>query len=122
MTASVTETLNELLSRPSTAERCALLEQSAPLGDQEEKDLFARYEETVKQVRTRCGETEYEGIGPRWGYTGPGPGGNLNYYDSAVQIAWWRIGNDVAVVMATGHDADSLYCLWLAVVDRPDLA
>ncbi len=116
MVANVLDVLDELRSRAGAADRWVELDRCAPDTGPEERAFFARYEEAVDQVRSRWGEPVYEGLGPRRGYKGPGPGGDLIYYNSAVRIAWWQLDDCVTVVMATGHDADSLFCLILAVV------
>jgi hypothetical protein len=117
MGEEITKILNELWS--STNERSRILDSFIERMDDgpEEKKFWASYEDAVAQVSGVWGEPEYSGIGPRWGYKGPGPGSGIRDYGSAVRISWWRADKFVAVVMVTGHDADTLLFLTLAVLD-----
>jgi len=84
--------------------------------DPEVETLWATYREIISEVRGVWGEPEYEGIGPRWGYVGSGQETGLEDYSHAVQMSWWRRDGFLAAVMVTGHDADSLFVLQLAMV------
>ena len=88
--------------------------------DPEVETLWTRYREIVSAVRDAWGEPEYEGIGPRWGYVGSGPETGLEDYSHTVRMSWWRKEDFLAAVMVTGHDADSLFVLQLAVRELQD--
>jgi len=90
--------------------------------DPVEKEFWAKYEDAIEQVRRVWGEPAYEGRGPRWGYKGDSPASGLSDYGHAIRIGWWRTGEFITVVMATGHDADTMLCLILAALEIPDNA
>jgi hypothetical protein len=109
--------LETLRGHTDPSQRWCELERCIPMSRQEERDLFGRYDAAVKQVQNAFGEPNYNGIGKRRGYEGPSPASTFIYYKNAVQIAWWEKDNWVFTVVATGHDADSLYTLCLVVID-----
>lgn len=113
MNESAIHVLNELWSAPN---KCVDIRTHVDHeGNSAAQAFWTHYDQAIQEVRSAWGEPEYQGVGPRWGYKGPAPCTGLDSYESAVQIAWWRTAGGVAAVMVTGHDADTLLILQLAV-------
>jgi hypothetical protein len=93
----------------------------------EEKQFWAKYHEAVREVRQVWGEPElgptgsaYEGPGWRAGYQGDCPSADVYFrqlYCQALRIGWWKREGFVYAVMVTGHDANTLQILRLAVAE-----
>ena len=121
MSENIVEVLNELHATNVKERVCDLGCYALRMDDDPvEKEFWAKYEDVIEQVRRVCGEPAYEGRGPRWGYKGDSPASSLSDYGHAIRIGWWRTGKFIVVVMATGHDADTLLCLILAALENPD--
>jgi len=77
-----------------------------------------RFGELVALATAAFGAPMYRGKGPRWGPIGRRPDVHIagwDYTHSALEIAWWTFESRVAILMITGHDADTLQCLHCAV-------
>jgi hypothetical protein len=81
----------------------------------EEQAIKDAYKAAVLEVKQVWGEPEYEGFGPRHGYGSKYDGPAFDSIGSAIQVTWWNRQHFLAAVMLTGHDADSLLVLQLAV-------
>lgn len=80
------------------------------------KVFWARYYQAVDELRAAWGEPIYEGIGARAGYRGTAPDAIRGVtYANALRFAWWRTGFGEAGILLTGHDADTLLFLTIAV-------
>lgn len=86
--------------------------------DPVEQQLWLKYRDSVDQVRRAWGEPEYEGEGPRAGYQGSLTADMVSNWSSALRIAWWPRDGHTAAVMVTGHDANTLLILQLALGKR----
>ena len=99
----------------------------ASSNDIAEEQVWARYHEAVAEVRSVWGEPElgptgsaYEGPGSRAGYKGDCPSLDEYFrqlYGQALRIGWWKREGFVHAVMVTGHDANTLQLLQLAVAE-----
>ena len=135
MSNTIVDTLNELRSQPAgfykvpdgpgvVDLRSKTLASSNDVG---EDQVWARYHETVADVRRLWGEPElgptggaYEGPGWRAGYKGDCPSPDEYFrqlYCQALRIGWWKREGSVHAVMVTGHDANTLQLLQLAVAE-----
>jgi hypothetical protein len=123
--------------------RSRTLESSNDVGYEK---VWARYHEAVAEARRVWGEPAYEGPGRRadrspdgvrrgvygesddqWraGYQGDCPSSDEYFeqlYNQALRIAWWKGESFVHAVMVTGHDANTLQILRLAVAEAKDEA
>ena len=122
MSNEISDTLTDLRSQPAGPSRYKALASS---NDVEEEKVWARYHEAVAEVRKAWGEPElgpvggaYEGPGWRAGYTGDCPSPDEYFRQlcqKALRIGWWKREGFVHAVMVTGHDANTLQILQLAV-------
>ena len=100
--------------------------------DVAEEKVWTTYHEAVATVREVWGEPElgptgsaYEGPGWRAGYKGDCPSPDLYFwqlYCQALRIGWWKRDGFVNAVMVTGHDANTLQILQLAVAEAREVA
>jgi hypothetical protein len=91
------------------------------------KKIWARYHEAVAELRRVWGEPElgpsgrsYEGPGWRAGYQGDCPSSDEYFRQlccQALRIGWWQHEGFIYAVMVTGHDANTLQILRLAVAE-----
>jgi hypothetical protein len=124
MSNTVVDTLTELRSQPAEQFRSKALASS---NDVAEEDDWLRYQEAVAEVRRVWGEPElgptrtaYEGPGWRAGYKGDCPSPDeyfRQFYCQALRIGWWKRAGFVHAIMVTGHDANTLQMLQLAVAE-----
>jgi len=135
MSSTIVETLNELRSQPPEFHktpsgpgivnlRSKTLVSSNDVG---EDKVWAGYHEAVAEVRQAWGEPElgptgsaYEGPGWRAGSKGDCPSPDEYFrqlYCQALRIGWWKREGSVHAVMVTGHDANTLQLLQLAVAE-----
>ena len=135
MSHKVVDTLNELRSQPAGLHKVSdgpvfvdrRSKTLASSDDVTEEEVWARYHEAVAEVRRAWGQPElgptgyaYEGPGWRAGYKGecPSPDESLRHlYCQALRIGWWKRAGFVHAVMVTGHDANTLQILQLAVAE-----
>jgi len=118
MSDTIIDTLIELRSQPRTK----VLESSNNVA---EEKVWARYHVGVAEVRRVWGEPElgpigsaYEGPGWRAGYEFdcPSPDGYFRQlYSQSLRIGWWKREGFIHALMVTGHDANTLQLLQLAV-------
>jgi hypothetical protein len=95
-----------------------------------EDQVWSRYHEAVAEVRQLWGEPElapagmaYEGPGPRAGGKASCPSPDESFrrlYRQALRIGWWKREGFVLALVVTGHDANSLHLLQLAVAAAGD--
>jgi hypothetical protein len=86
----------------------------------EEKVFRNNYNQAVAEVRKVWGEPDYEGPGMRAGYQGVCPSADEFFsqlYCKALRISWWKRDGYVHAIMVTGHDANTLQTLRLAVAE-----
>jgi hypothetical protein len=124
MSNTIVDALTELRSQPAGPHRFRILASS---NDVAEQKVWARYHEAVAEVRRAWGEPElgpigsaYEGPGRRAGCNGdcPCPDEYFRHlYGQALRIGWWKRAGFVHAVMVTGHDANTLHLLQLAVAE-----
>ena len=124
MSHSIVQTLTELRSQAAGPPRTKALASS---NDIAEEKVWARYHEAVADVRRVWGEPElgptgsaYEGPGWHAGYKGdcPSPDEYFRHlHFQALRIGWWKREGFVHAVMVTGHDANTLQLLQLAVAE-----
>jgi hypothetical protein len=122
MSDTIIDALTELRSEPAGQLRSKAIESSNNVA---EEKVWARYHEAVAEVRRAWGEPElggtgygYEGPGWRAGYKGDCPSSEDYFrqlYYQALRIGWWKREGFVHAVMLTGHDANTLHLLQLAV-------
>ena len=122
MSNPIVDTLTELRSQPAGPARSKALASS---NDVAEEKVWARYHEAAAEVRRVWGEPElgpvgsaYEGPGWRAGYKGDCPSPDEYFRQlcgQALRIGWWKRAGFVHAVMVTGHDANTLQLLQLAV-------
>ena len=122
MSNTIVNTLKELRSQPEILLRYNTLASS---NDIAEEQVWAWYHEAVAEVRRAWGEPElggtgygYEGPGWHAGYKGDCPSSEDYFrqlYYQALRIGWWKREGFVHAVMLTGHDANTLHLLQLAV-------
>jgi len=118
MSDTIVDALIELRSQPRTT----VLESSNNVA---EEKVWARYHEGVAEVRRVWGEPElgpigsaYEGPGWRAGYECDCPSPDEYFrqlYRQSLRIGWWKREGFVHALMVTGHDANTLQMLQLAV-------
>ena len=99
----------------------------ASSNDVAEEEVWAKYHEAVAELRRVWGEPElgptgygYEGPGWRAGHKGDCPSPDEDFrqlYYKALRIGWWKCEGFVHAVMVTGHDANTLQILQLAVAE-----
>jgi hypothetical protein len=124
MSNTIVDTLSELRSRPAGHLRSKTLASS---NDCAQEKVWAGYHEAVAEVRRVWGEPElgpagggYEGPGWRAGYRGDCPSPDEYFrqlYGQALRIGWWKRAGFVHAVLVTGHDANTLQMLQLAVAE-----
>ena len=117
MSNTIVDILNELRSQRAGHLRSKALASS---GDVAEAKVWAGYHEAVAEVRRVWGEPAFEGPGWRAGYKGDCPSPDLYFwqlYCQALRIGWWKRDGFVNAVMVTGHDANTLHILELAVAE-----
>jgi hypothetical protein len=122
MSNVIVNTLDDLQSQAEGQLRSKTLVSS---NDVAEEEIWGRYHEAVNEVRRVWGEPElglrgaaYEGPGWRAGYQGDCPSpdeGFCQLYCQALRIGWWKRSGSILAVIVTGHDANSLQMLRLAV-------
>src|SRR5262249_39437055 len=122
MSNTIVNPLNELRSQPAWHLRSKTLASS---NDVAQEKVWARYHEAVAGLRRVWGEPElgptgrgYEGPGWRAGYQGDCPSPDEYFrplYCQSLRIGWWQRAGLVHAVMITGHDANTLQILQLAV-------
>ena len=125
MSNTIVETLNEMRSQPAGPPRSKTLASS---NDIAEEKVWARYHEAVAEVRRAWGEPElgptgsaYEGPGWRAGCQADCPSPDEYFrqlYCQALRIGWWKRERFVHAVLVTGHDANTLQILQLAVAEE----
>jgi hypothetical protein len=124
MTDTIVDTLNELRAQPAGHLRYKTVRSS---NDVAEDEIWTRYHEAVAELRRVWGEPElgptgraYEGPGWRAGYQTdcPSPDEYFRHlYCQALRIGWWQHAGFIYAVMVTGHDANTLQLLQLAVAE-----
>ena len=124
MSNTIGDTLNALRSQPAGHLRSKTL---ASTNYVPEERIWERYHEAVAALRRDWGEPElgpkgraYEGPGWRAGYQGDCPSSGeyfLQLYRQALRIGWWQRAGFVYAAMVTGHDANALQLLQLAVAE-----
>ena len=122
MSDTIVDTLTGLRSQPAGPLRFKVLESS---NDVAEEVVWSRYHEAVAEVRRVWGEPElgpvgsaYEGPGWRAGCKCdcPSPDEDFRYlFCKSLRIGWWKREGFIHALMVTGHDADTLQLLQLAV-------
>ena len=122
MSNTIVDALNELRSQPPGPLRYKTLASSSDIA---EEKVWARYHEAVAEVRRVWGEPElgptgsaYEGPGWHAVYKGDCPSPDEYFrqlYGQALRIGWWKRAGFVHAVTVTGHDANTLQMLQLAV-------
>jgi len=122
MSNKIVDTLTELRSQPVGPLRFKVLECSNNIA---EEKVWGRYHEGVAEVRRVWGEPElgpigsaYEGPGWRAGYERDCPSPDESFrqlYTQSLRIGWWKREGFVHALMVTGHDANTLQLLQLAV-------
>jgi hypothetical protein len=127
MGQTIVDSWNELRSQPAGHLRSKTLASS---NDVLEEEVWAGYHEAVAEVRRVWGEPElgptgsaYEGPGWRAGSKGACPSADESFrqlYSQALRIGWWRREGFVHAVLVTGHDANTLQILQLAVAEAQD--
>jgi len=144
MSNTIVDLLNELRSQRAGHLRSKTLASS---GEVAEAKVWAGYHEAVAEVRRVWGEPAFEGPGsradlspdgvrrvygepasegPGWraGYKGDCPSPDLYFwqlYCQALRIGWWKRDGFVNAVMVTGHDANTLQILQLAVAEAGEV-
>ena len=122
MTKTIVEEFETLRS---TGRRYAIIAQFTETQDDDPgtQAFFSRYHQAVDLLRSAWGEPVYEGIGPRAGYQGSGPGAiRCMTYSHALRFAWWQTESSAAAILLTGHDADTLLLMEIAVPDPGKVA
>jgi hypothetical protein len=140
MSNTIVDTLNELRSQPAGLHQVPdspvfvhpRSKTLASSNDVAEEKVWAKYHEAVAEVRSVWGEPElgptgggYEGPGWRAGYQGDCPSAEEYFrqlYCQALRIGWWKREGFVHAVMVTGHDANTLHILHLAVAEAREEA
>jgi hypothetical protein len=92
----------------------------ASSNDVPEEKLWDRYREVVAQVGQLWEQPAYEGPGARAGHKDDCPSADeylRELYTKALRIAWWKRDRFVHAVILTGHDANALQMLHLAVAE-----
>jgi hypothetical protein len=135
MSNTIVDTLNELRSQPAGLHKVSdgpvfvnLRSKSlASSNDVAEEEVWAKYHEAVAEVRRAWGQPElgptgyaYEGPGWRAGYKGDCPSPDELFRQlccQALRIGWWKREGFVHALMVTGHDANTLQLLQLAVAE-----
>ena len=129
MDNTIVDTWSDLRSQPAGHLRSKTL---ASTNDVVEQKVWAAYHEAVAGVRRVWGEPElgptgraYEGPGWRAGYKGVCPSPDdffRQLYSQALRIGWWKREGFVHAIVVTGHDANTLQILQLAVAEARDEA
>jgi hypothetical protein len=124
MSNPIVDALTALRSQPPGHPRSKSLASS---NDVAEEKIWTRYHVAVAEARLVWGEPElgpvgsaYEGPGWRAGYQNECPSpdeGFRQLYCQALRIGWWQCAGFVHAIMVTGHDANSLHILQLAVAE-----
>jgi hypothetical protein len=90
----------------------------------EEKVFWSKYDQALAELRKVWGQPDYDGPGWREGYKDACPSPDEFFwqlYSKALRIAWWKRDGFVHAVMVTGHDANTLQKLRLAVAEAGPL-
>jgi hypothetical protein len=116
------DSFNDLRSQPAAHLRSRILASS---NDVPGEKVWATYHDAVAEARRVWGEPElgptgsaFEGPGWRAGYKDNCPSPDEYFrqlYSQALRIGWWKRAGFVHAVMVTGHDANTLQILQLAV-------
>jgi hypothetical protein len=129
MSNTIVDILNELRSQPA---KHLMYKTLASSNDAVEEEVWARYHEAVAEIRRAWGEPELGGTG--YGYEGPGCRAGYErdcpssydyfrqLYYKALRIGWWKRDGFVHAVMVTGHDANTLQILQMAVAEAREEA
>ena len=113
------EILDELLNS-SVPDRDARLfslghwDNDLPFVDTEE-EINQKYIEFVLKVNFKYGEPIYNGEGPMHNSGAPTPKCYFEEHESALRCAWWKHENQEIMLSITGHDADTLQFILVAV-------
>jgi hypothetical protein len=114
--------LNDLRSQRAGLLKSKTLASSA---DVAEAKVWAGYHEAMAEVRRVWGVPAFEGPGWRAGFKGDCPSPDLYFwqlYCQALRIGWWKRDRFVNAIMVTGHDANTLQILQLAVAEAREVA
>jgi hypothetical protein len=124
MSNSIVDTLSELRSQAGGQFRSKTLVSS---NDVAEEEVWDGYHEAVSAIRRVWGEPElgptgaaFEGPGWRAGCKAECPSADEYFrqlYCQALRIGWWKREGFIHAIMVTGHDANTLQILRLAVVE-----
>ncbi|MGB4775583.1 MAG: hypothetical protein WBP45_10445 [Daejeonella sp.] len=80
--------------------------------EEENSNIYLNF---IKDLVTEFGNPTYQGAGPRRDYKGIAPKHWTMHYRSAIDLAWWKKDSYTIFIMLTGHDADTLRQLIVAV-------
>ncbi len=124
MSNPIVDALTELRSQTAGHRWSKILVSSNEVA---EEKVWATYHEAVAEVRRDWGEPElgpigsaYEGPGWRAGHRGECPSSEEYFrqlYCKVLRIGWWKRAGFIHAVLVTGHDANTLQILQLAVAE-----